>query len=83
MRHLLEICLTCFALRLPGTDQWVSEDPVSRELVASNEPMYFYRWRAGTFGYPGNFTESIISRANEVGSESKSYSCLSASTSGA
>ena len=77
-----ELCLTCFKMRLPGTDQWIAEDVASRHLVASNEPTYFYRWRAGTFGYPGNYTQSIIATATHMSSEDKSYSCLSSSANG-
>ena len=71
---LFEFCLTCFTLRLSGTDKWLGEDPVSRQVVAASDPLAFYRWRAGTFGWPGNYTKSIIAQA-----PAESPKCLRAS----
>ena len=79
---LFEFCLTCFTLRLSGTDKWLGEDPVSRQVVAANDPLAFYRWRAGTYGWPGNYTKSIIAQAQPWSlseSASESPKCLRAS----
>ena len=77
MQEAFEFCLTCFALRLPSSGEWVGEDPGRHQLVASKEPTYFYRWRAGSYGFPGDYTRSLIGRANK--NEGQSYGCLSAS----
>ena len=64
----LEYCTGCFGFRVHETDQWIAQFDNGTLFLSDSrsQAVFFYRWRAGTFDWPGDTREAVLALPQSV-----------------
>ena len=63
-----EYCTGCFGFRVHETDQWIAQFDNGTLFLSDSrsQAVFFYRWRAGTFDWPGDTREAVLALPQSV-----------------